>query len=109
MFINKLNQLYKPRRVLYYVDADETVVKDFYSEKICNNVDRYTNAFGTYDRPGVFYIASLAKELGFICLAEGAETKGQIDELRSLGCDVVQGYYFSRPIPVEDYENKYLN
>lgn len=55
------------------------------------------------------HIISLAKELGFICLAEGAESKDQIDELRSLGCDVIQGYYYSKPVPVEEYENKYLN
>ena len=55
------------------------------------------------------HIISLAKELGFVCLAEGAEHKGQIDELRALGCDVIQGYYYSKPIPVEEYENKYLS
>lgn len=54
------------------------------------------------------HIISLAKELGFVCLAEGAEKRSQIDELKSLGCDVIQGYYFSKPIPVEEYENKYL-
>ena len=55
------------------------------------------------------HIISLAKELGFVCLAEGAESKSQIDELRALGCDVVQGYYYSKPIPIEEYENKYLS
>lgn len=55
------------------------------------------------------HIISLAKELGFVCLAEGAESKSQIDELRALGCDVVQGYYYSKPIPIEEYENRYLS
>ena len=55
------------------------------------------------------HIISLARELGFVCLAEGAEHKGQIDELRSLGCDVIQGYYYSKPVPVAEYEEKYLN
>ena len=54
------------------------------------------------------HIISLAKDLGFVCLAEGAETRPQIDELKALGCDIIQGYYFSKPIPVEEYENKYL-
>ncbi|HAF27035.1 MAG TPA: GGDEF domain-containing protein, partial [Lachnospiraceae bacterium] len=53
-------------------------------------------------------IISLARELGFVCLAEGAERKEQIDRLRSLGCDVVQGYYYSRPIPMEEFDEKYL-
>ena len=54
------------------------------------------------------HIVSLAKELGFICLAEGAETKSQVDCLRELGCEVIQGYYYSKPIPLEEYEEKYL-
>jgi EAL domain-containing protein (putative c-di-GMP-specific phosphodiesterase class I)/GGDEF domain-containing protein len=54
------------------------------------------------------HIISLAKELGFICLAEGAETRPQIEELKVLGCDVIQGYYFSRPVPLGEYEKEYL-
>ncbi len=53
-------------------------------------------------------IITLAGELGFVCLAEGAEHKEQIDRLLSLGCDVVQGYYYSRPIPIEEFDEKYL-
>ena len=53
-------------------------------------------------------IISLAKELGFTCLAEGAELKSQVDKLREYGCEVIQGYYYSRPIPMEEYEAKYL-
>ena len=37
----------------------------------------------------VRHIVSLAKELRFICLAEGAEKKTQVDKLRELGCDVI--------------------
>ncbi|MCR5701218.1 MAG: GGDEF domain-containing phosphodiesterase [Lachnospiraceae bacterium] len=54
------------------------------------------------------HIIILAKELNFMCLAEGAEIKTQIDELRTLGCDVIQGYYYSKPIPLDEYEKKYL-
>ena len=54
------------------------------------------------------HIITLAKELGFSCLAEGAEQKGQVEKLRMLGCEVVQGYYYSKPIPVKDFESKYL-
>ena len=54
------------------------------------------------------HIIALAKELKFICLAEGAERKEQVDKLRALGCEVIQGYYYSKPIPVADYERKYL-
>ncbi len=54
------------------------------------------------------HIITLAKELGFACLAEGAENRAQIDRLRDLGCEIIQGYYYSKPIPLEEYEEKYL-
>ena len=54
------------------------------------------------------HIITLAKELGFVCLAEGAESKAQVDRLRELGCEIIQGYYYSKPIPIEEYEQKYL-
>ena len=37
-------------------------------------------------------------------VAEGVETEGQFDLLRKDGCDLVQGYYFSRPLPPEEFE-----
>ena len=54
------------------------------------------------------HIITLAKELGFTCLAEGAESKNQVDRLRDLGCEIIQGYYYSKPIPITEYEEKYL-
>ncbi len=54
------------------------------------------------------HIIDLAKELGFVCLAEGAESRTQVDRLRDLGCEIIQGYYYSKPIPLEEYEEKYL-
>ena len=55
------------------------------------------------------HIISMTKELNCTCLAEGAETKEQVEALKDFGCEVIQGYYYSRPIPVEDYENQFLN
>ncbi len=43
-------------------------------------------------------IISLAKDLGLTVVAEGVETAEQLDFLRSNGCDLVQGFYFSRPV-----------
>ena len=61
MFINKSNQLYKPDRILYYMDANEKMVSDFYNGIIIDDVNKYANAFGTYDYPGLFYIKDLDK------------------------------------------------
>ena len=54
------------------------------------------------------HIITLAKELGFVCLAEGAESKNQVDRLRDLGCEIIQGYYYSKPIPISEYDDRYL-
>ena len=54
------------------------------------------------------HIISLSQELGYKCIAEGAETKEQVERLKEMGCKVVQGYYFSKPIPMDEFEKKYL-
>lgn len=42
---------------------------------------------------------AMAHELGLLVIAEGVETSAQVDYLRSIGCDQIQGYYFCRPLP----------
>jgi diguanylate cyclase (GGDEF)-like protein/PAS domain S-box-containing protein len=44
-------------------------------------------------------VIGLAKTLGMTTVAEGVETEAQLTHLQSLGCSVMQGYYFSRPLP----------
>ena len=50
------------------------------------------------------FIMMLARELGMDVIVEGVETKKQLDYLTSLGADKIQGYYFSRPLPVPDFK-----
>ncbi len=53
-------------------------------------------------------IIKMAKNLGMKVLNEGVETESQVDFLSQQGSDFFQGYYFSKPIPVKDFEEKYL-
>lgn len=49
-------------------------------------------------------IITLAKELNMKTVAEGIEKQEQVDFLREAGCDLIQGYIFYRPMPIEDFE-----
>ena len=51
----------------------------------------------------------LAKSLHMETVAEGVELKEQVDFLARQGCDMIQGFYFARPMPPEDYEKKMAN
>lgn len=53
-------------------------------------------------------IISMSKELGLSVITEGVELKEHVEFLKAAGCDIFQGYYFDRPIPVEEFEKKYL-
>lgn len=50
-------------------------------------------------------IISLAHKIGAQTVAEGIETTDQLDFLREMGCDLVQGYVFSRPLPIPAFED----
>ena len=43
------------------------------------------------------------KQMNFSITAEGIETEEMADALREIGCDYFQGYYFSRPLPMEEF------
>ena len=55
-------------------------------------------------RPLVESILSIAQSFGLDAVAEGVETKAQLEVLQSLGCEKVQGYLYSRPLPVLEVE-----
>lgn len=50
------------------------------------------------------FVVKLAKWMNLSTVAEGVETKAQVERLREVGCDYAQGYFFSRPLPVEKFE-----
>lgn len=48
-------------------------------------------------------VVLMADKLNLGLVAEGVETKEQIELLRQIGCDQVQGYYYAKPMPAEDF------
>ncbi len=48
-------------------------------------------------------IVDLVRKLGKKTIAEGVETKEQLEYLRKVGCDIVQGYVFDKPMPEKDF------
>lgn len=52
-------------------------------------------------------ILALAKKLGMRTVAEGVETKESEDMIRSMHCDYGQGYYYSKPVPAEEFRKHF--
>lgn len=61
------------------------------------------------DKPIVKGIIALATSLGLTTIAEGIENEQQLKILKELGCNIIQGYFISRPLPKEAFEKRYLS
>ena len=53
-------------------------------------------------------IIKLSKRLNMPVITEGVETKEQVDFLKDMGTDYYQGFYFAQPMPVKEFESKYI-
>ena len=65
----------------------------------------------TTNQRGLYFlqeIVNMVKGLGYQVICEGIETKDQVDLMRSLGCDAAQGFWFSKAISAEAFEQKYM-
>ncbi len=62
--------------------------------------DYFVNARAKYV---VENMVNMVQQMGMEVVAEGVETKEQLEEFSSLGVDFIQGYYFSRPIPQDSF------
>ena len=60
------------------------------------------------DKKMVQIILEIAKLMNAKTIAEGVETNEQLTLLKEMGVDIAQGYYFSEPIPIEEFNRKYL-
>ena len=81
-----------------------TLLKEFNIDSLKMDRSFFSDLDNAKTRNVISCILELAEQLDMETVAEGIETEEQIDSLRRLGCDVVQGYYFSRPLPQEQFE-----
>lgn len=61
-----------------------------------------------YEKAFVQLIVGLSRQINVKLCAEGIETKEQYELLNSLNVDTIQGYYFGRPVPENEFEDKYF-
>jgi len=54
-------------------------------------------------------IVGMANNLGMVVIAEGVETQLQRNFLEDIGCLLYQGYLFSKPVPMEEFEKKFVS
>ncbi len=81
---------YLKRFKVYKLKIDQSFVHDLHKD--------------ADDRAIVTAIINMASSLGMKTIAEGVETAAQLAFLREQGCDEVQGYYFSKPLPADQFE-----
>ncbi len=61
------------------------------------------------DRAILDHIIKMAKSLGLRIVAEGVEQESQVETLRSLGAEIIQGFYYDRPLPNEEMSERLKN
>ena len=93
MIVNRLTQLYKPKRTLYYMDASKEDVLSFYKGVVPPLVEKHADAFGVYDYPGVFYVRHLQKEVIGIEFRSGDPRIEYPTEMRLLELD--ESFFYS--------------
>lgn len=77
------------------------ILKDFDFDEIKIDME-FLRKFDKKSKIIVKSIIDMCKELGVRTLCEGVETKEHLDFLRENGCDRIQGYYYSKPLPYEE-------
>lgn len=119
--------------VLNQIDLVQVVVKQLYHYGFSCSLDDFGSGYSSFsvltttelktlkidrslfcnysdprERVLVRHIVETAKELNLKTVAEGIETKEYVEFLKKLGCDYIQGFIFYKPMPVEEFERRFL-
>lgn len=72
-------------------------------KSIIDNIDNHKN------KAVISGLVNISKSLNFKIIAEGVESREQMEILTGLGCNLIQGYYFSKPLPEDEIEDLLKN
>ena len=78
-----------------------TLLKDYQFDLLKLDMN-FLTSFNERSKQILLSIILMAKELGMKTLAEGVETKEELDFLKEIGCGKIQGYYYGKPMPIDD-------
>lgn len=92
---------YASLTTLSQLPIDELKLDRSFLVKACQNTERKR-------RKILEVVIEVAKRLNITTIAEGIETSDNEQLMREMGCDYGQGYYYSKPIPPEDFTNTFL-
>lgn len=73
-------------------------------------IDRslFQNIDNPKERSLLRHIIDIAHDMDMLAVAEGIETKAYASYLKEIGCDFIQGYYYYKPMPVEEFETLFI-
>ena len=87
--------------------ASLAALRDFSVDTI--KIDRSfinTDDFSQSDEAVLVHVIQMARELGINVVMQGVEREDQLNFVKSAGCSLVQGYYFDRPLPRQEFEKR---
>ncbi len=100
--IDDFGSAYSSLNLLKEIDVDIIKLDKGFLDSTTDDKDK------PKDKVIIECIINMAKNLNLEVVCEGIETLEQISLLKDLGCEIGQGYVFSRPIPIEEFEEKFL-
>lgn len=108
-FVKKILDTFRENGVKVALDdfgfaySSLTVLKDFDADDLKLDRAFFVNE-NEKSQKIVENMICLAHDLGMNVVAEGIERENQVESLRKFGCDMIQGYVYSKPLPVDEFE-----